>query len=200
MFKKAIFISAALVFALAVLITSVWRTAAKTCLPTVQAQEEAEVLSATPAAEVREKVDYYLPYPGILPDHFLYPVKMIRDKLLVFFTTEPLKRAELFLLFADKRIGAAKSLIEGGKQELGITTLTKAEKYLEKAVSQERLAYEKGKETRSFLEKLAKASLKHEELLLEVKEKVGESAQGIIDDVLSYPRRAYEQTVEILEK
>lgn len=190
MFKKAILIFAALVFALAILITSIWRTAAKTYLPTVQAQE----------AELREKVDYYLPYPGILPDHFLYPVKMIRDKLLVFFTTEPLKRAELFLLFADKRIGAAKSLIEGGKQELGITTLTKAEKYLEKAVSQERLANEKGKETRSFLEKLAKASLKHEELLLEIRERVGESSQGIIDDLLSYPRRAYKQTVEILEK
>jgi hypothetical protein len=104
------------------------------------------------------------------------------------------------LLFADKRIGAAKSLVEGGKQELGVTTLTKAEKYLERAVNQEKVAREKGKDTIAFLEKMAKSSLKHEELLLEIKEKVGESAQTVVDDALSYPRRAYEQVMEILEK
>lgn len=181
MFKKAILVIAALVFAFGILGASVLRTSAQTL-------------------ESDKKVDYYLPYPGILPDHFLYPIKMIRDKVLVFFTTGPVKRAELFLLFADKRIGAAKSLIEGGKQELGITTLTKAEKYLEKAVEQEKVAQEKGKDTVAFLEKLAKASLKHEELLLEVKEKVDESAQKTVDDALSYPRWAYEQVMERLGK
>lgn len=202
MFKKVILITAALAFGFGILTTSVLRTSAQI------RSENYQVLPAatesgqtpTPATEVKKKVDYYLPYPGILPDHFLYPIKMIRDRILVFFTANPLKRAELFLLFADKRIGAAKSLVEGGKKELGVTTLTKAEKYLEKVVNQEKMAREKGKDTIAFLEKMGKASLKHEELLLEIKEKVGESGQKAVDDALSYPRRAYEQVMERLKK
>ena len=34
-------------------------------------------------------VDYNLPYPGILPDHPLYPLQKIRDWLLVTFTRDP---------------------------------------------------------------------------------------------------------------
>ena len=200
MFKKAVLITAALVFAFGILGTSVLRTSAQTHQPEGQISSENYQILPAATESGQTPVDYYLPYPGILPDHFLYPIKMIRDRILVFFTTDPLKKAELFLLFADKRIGAAKSLVEGGKQELGVTTLTKAEKYLEKAVNQENVAREKGKDTIAFLEKMAKASLKHEELLLEIKEKVGESAQTVVDDALSYPRRAYEQVMAILEK
>jgi len=200
MFKKAVLITAALVFAFGILGTSVLRTSAQTHQPEGQISSENYQILPAATESGQTPVDYYLPYPGILPDHFLYPIKMIRDRILVFFTTDPLKKAELFLLFADKRIGAAKSLVEGGKQELGVTTLTKAEKYLEKAVNQENVAREKGKDTITFLEKMAKASLKHEELLLEIKEKVGESAQTVVDDALSYPRRAYEQVMAILEK
>lgn len=187
MFKKTVLITAALVFAFCILGTSVLRTSAQTH----------QIL---PAATESGAVDYYLSYPGILPDHFLYPIKMIRDRILVFFTTDSLKRAELFLLLADKRIGAARSLVDGGKKELGVTTLTKAEKYLEKAISQEKAAREKGKETVAFLEKISEATLKHEELLLEIKEKVDESAQGTVDDALSYSRQAYEEVIRRLKK
>lgn len=207
MFKKTVLITAVLVFAFGILGTSVLRTSAQTHqLREKVASENYQILSAAtesgaiPTAEIRPKVDYYLPYPGILPDHFLYPIKMIRDRVLVFFTIDSLKRAELFLLFADKRIGAAKSLVDGGERELSVTTLTKAEKYLEKAVNQEKVAREKGKETVAFLEKMSKATLKHEELLLEIKEKVDESAQMVVDDALSYSRQAYEEVMKRLKK
>lgn len=185
MLKKSSLILASLLFALGILVTSVVRVSALT-----PAKTPTPVPTTTPP-EVKE-VDYYLPYPGILPDHFLYPIKMIRDRVLLFFTTDPLKKAELLLLLADKRLGAAKVLIEGGKEELGITTLTKAEKYLERAVSEAKIAREKSKDTSQFLERLTKAIMKHEEVLVGLKEKTSGSGQSAIEKILEYPRRALE--------
>lgn len=136
------------------------------------------------------KVEYFLAYPGILPDHFLYPIKMIRDRIWLFLTTDPVKKAETFLLFADKRLGAGKALIEGGKEELGISTLTKAEKYLERAIAQEKIAKEKGKDTVAFLEKLSLSTKKHEEVLLELGR----------ENLLHYPQQGYEEVRQRLGK
>ena len=139
--------------------------------------------TATPTP-VPEKVDYFLVYPGILPDHFLYPIKMIRDRIWLSLTTDPLKKAEVLLLFADKRLGAAKALIEGNKQEKGMSTLTKAEKYLEQAINQEKIAAEKSKDTVAFKEKLVKAQLKHREILLELMGKVDNSGKAVIEGLI----------------
>jgi hypothetical protein len=123
---------------------------------------------------------------------------MIRDRVWLWLTTDSLKRAELLLLFADKRLGAAKALIEGNKIELGITTVTKAEKYLERAITQERIAAQKGKDTKAFLEKLSQATLKHQEVLTKLKEKVPESLKSSLGDALDYAQRGYNQVKEIL--
>lgn len=159
---------------------------------TVFGVEPNEAEGEVEAAE-KEPVDYYLAYPGILPDHFLYPIKMLRDRILLFLTTDPLKKAELFLLFADKRIGAAKSLVEGGKEKLGVTTATQAEKYLEKAVEQEKVAAERNTDTFAFLEKLAKATQKHEEVMVQIQERVTEQARETIQESLQYSRQGQEQ-------
>ena len=186
--KNLALILVALVFAVGILAVSVWRTSSA----------QAPSLEATEAAQ--ESVDYFLAYPGILPDHLLYPIKMIRDRIWLFLTTDPLKKAELFLLFADKRLGAGKALIEKDKIDLGVKTITKAEKYLERAVQQERKAREKGKETTVFLERLSRATLKHEEILLGVKEKVTDLAQKVIEQTLDYPRHGQEEVRKRLGK
>jgi len=148
--------------------------------------------STTPTAlPTPTSVDYFLAYPGILPGHFLYPIKMARDRIWLFFTTDPLKKAETLLLFADKRLEAGKSLIEGGKEQLGISTLTKAEKYLERAVIQEGIARQKGKDTTAFLEKLEAATKKHEEVLIGLQEKVSGAGKGAVGEMLRYPREGY---------
>lgn len=136
-----------------------------------------------------EKVEYFLVYPGILPDHFLYSVKMVRDRVLTFLTVDPLKKAELFLLFADKRLGAGKALIEGGKTDLGVSTITKAEKYLEQAVNQEKTARQNGKDTQVLLEKMTRAVRKHEEVIMELISKVGGDAKSTLEKTLEYPQK-----------
>lgn len=163
-----------------------------------------ESSAATEAADKDDKitspqkeVDYYLPYPGILPDHPLYFLKMIRDRIWLLLTTDPLKKAEVLLLFADKRIGAARVLVEGGKPELGLTTATKAEKYLEKAINQEKLAQEK--ETKIFLEKIKKASLKHEEVLVALSRSL-EGKEDLFEQLLNYSRQGLKKIEERLKE
>jgi len=85
-----------------------------------------ETIEAEP--EVIE--DYYLAYPGILPDHMLYPMKMVRDRVRLWLTGDGEEKTRLYQLYADKRIGAAKVLVEGGEEALGANTAVKAENYL----------------------------------------------------------------------
>ena len=111
-------------------------------------------------------VDYYLPYPGLLPDHPLYWLKMMRDRTQLVLTTKQSAKAGRLLLYGDKRLGAAWALIEGNKTALGVSTLTKAEKYLEEAWDTGRDLPVRGK--------LIKAIRKHLEVLTGLKEKSGE--------------------------
>jgi len=114
---------------------------------------------------VAQGVDYYLPYPGILPDHPLYWLKMVRDRAGLLVTTGKTAKAEKLLLYADKRLGAAWALIDGNKVPLGVSTLTKGEKYLEQAVQLRDSFADKNK--------LDKAVKKHLEVLAILKEKTG---------------------------
>jgi len=189
---------AALIFATGVLVTSVVSTTAQSSSSRVLPAETEAELSPEATVSPEPKVDYYLPYPGILPDNVLYPLKMLRDRILLWLTAEPVARAERFLLFADKRLGAGKALIEGGKEDLGIGTLSKGEKYLEQAIVQAEKAKEAGKETTALYEKLAKATLKHQEVLGDLVLKAPEQTQSAVKEIMGYPQRGYEKVIEVL--
>ncbi len=147
----------------------------------VMQEEEVEDFVIAPAMEAEtQATDYYLPYPGILPDHPMYWLKMVRDRVQLWLTTSSTSKVSKQLLYADKRLGAGFSLIEGNKISLGVTTLTKAEKYLEQAVN---LA--KGlNDDQVDKTKLAKAVLKHKEVLGMVKEKVGDEQGQVLNELL----------------
>lgn len=75
-------------------------------------------------------IEYTLPYPGILPDHPLYPLKVLRDRILLLLIIDPLKKAEFSKLLADKRLNMGIFLIDKGKPVLAESTISKGEKYL----------------------------------------------------------------------
>lgn len=132
------------------------------------------------------KLEYFFPYPGILPDSPLYNLKMVRDKLWLWLTTDSLSRTNLLLLYADKRLGAGKALIEGNKTALGVTTLTKAEKYLEKAIVEAKRMKGKRTDTGQVSEKLGKAVLAHREILTTLKEKLNSEGQIAVEDLIEF--------------
>ncbi len=81
-------------------------------------------------ASVFAAKDYNLPYPGILPNHPLYTVKVIRDRFLEFFTRDQVAKSELYLLYADKRINMAKMLSDQSEWALAEEMASKSQKYL----------------------------------------------------------------------
>lgn len=141
---------------------------------------------AVPTISLPPKIDYILVYPGILPDSPLYKIKAIRDRIWLWLETDSIKKSELLLLYSDKRVGAGKVLIEGNKVDLGITTFWKGEKYLESAVKEVKSAKSKNLSAGLIAGKVKLASLKHEEILLEIKEKVTPEGRAGIEEILKY--------------
>ena len=154
----------------------------------------------TPVAAPKIVVDYTMPYPGkTLPDNPLWSLKAIRDWTWYRFTGDPLKKAELALLFSDKRLISSKLLFESKKPDIAVSTLTKGEKYLEIAFNQEEIARKKGKDTSEFVAKLANAALKHRQVIEEELLPISpEDAKPEIIKVEFYAKNTYKLCTEVL--
>lgn len=204
--KNLLIVLSALVFGLSVVLISAKRVSQAQVLGEVVGEVEGQMdtgnmesIEVTKDTEKKE-VDYYLPYPGILPDHPLYWLKMIRDRIMLLLTPEPVAKFDRLLLYADKRLGAAQALIEGGKKELGVATATKGEKYLERTVTQFKQIKDQGKATPELTERLRKATLKHEEVLQKVLEKVPDQAKSAIQEAIEKSRHGYETVMQVRER
>lgn len=124
---------------------------------------------------VKKASDYVLPFPGILPDNILYTLKIARDKVFEFLIVDQVKKADFYLLQADKRLTSGEALIAKSKFLLGEQTISKAEKYLIQAADMASLAAARGKETGDVIDRLKKASLKHALVIEELRKKGPES-------------------------
>lgn len=156
------------------------------------------VPTAKPTNNIPE-IDYTFVYPGkTRPDSPFWSLKALRDKLLYTFTTNPLKKAELALLFSDKRLQDSKTLLEDKKPDLAISTLGKGEKYLELAVSEEGIARSKGIDTKDFLIKLASASLKHRQIIESLFSLLPEDGKPTVNKTEDYSKNSYNSSRDAL--
>ncbi len=150
--------------------------------PSDQMSEEVPsdaTLSATPT------VEYTLPYPGILPDHPLYKIKLFRDRALDFLIRDPLKRIEFNLLMADKRLNMGISLTEKERYALAEETVSKGEKYFVHAVDEFKKARDEGREIPGDLvNRLRMSSEKHILVISDLKAGAPESVQAGYDTSL----------------
>jgi hypothetical protein len=122
------------------------------------------------------KVIYDLPYPGILPDHPLYVVKAVRDRILDWLTRDNIKKAELYLLYSDKRLAMTVELENKGKISLAISTLTKSEKYFAKIPDLVAAAKKQGGgPTEGLIHQLKLSNDKHREV---IEQTLKQSPQG----------------------
>ncbi len=151
------------------------------------------------ASEEKIVIEYQLPYPGnVTPDSPLWFVKAGRDKLWYNLSMNPSKKAELALLYADKRLVMSKTLFENEKPDLGFSTLSKGEKYLELALENEKLARSKGGDTSILLTKLGIASLKHREVIEEILTMSPEDARPEIVKISDYSKNVYKEVRDTL--
>ena len=195
MIKKTALVAITLVLAIGVLLISIDKTvsptkAASTLSFTVEPASTSPDLAGKESLQ-SSQVDYFLPYPGILPDSPLYKIKMVRDRIWLWLTRQSSKKLDLLLLFADKRIGAGEILIKGNKVALGVSTLTKGEKYWERAVGEvNRLSAEKRMGAK---EKLIKASLKYQEILENLVLRVSSEEKTELEKILNSLKSLREQ-------
>jgi hypothetical protein len=134
-------------------------------VPSAYAQEELEIdaISVTPPSEVQ----YTLPFPGILPSNPLYPLKATRDRVVSFFISDPVKKAEFDLLQADKRLQAGLFLLseENPDHALAISTISKGQNYFEEALVAAGKLKQTKEEAGDLPNRLHTAALKHHEVL-----------------------------------
>lgn len=124
-------------------------------------EEKANTAPPTPKASI----NYNLPFPGILPDHPLYPLKVLRDKILTVFTRDPVKKFHLYLLFADKHLTMGRMLWEKQNLSLSIKTLTTGETYLLTAAIQLSKLKQGGALPEGVVDKLELACDKHAQII-----------------------------------
>lgn len=138
-------------------------------------------------------IDYVLAYQGkVNPDNFLWYLKVVRDRVWYLFTFNKDKKVELNMLFADKRLSSALELFKSNKPDLGLTTLTKAEKYL-------LIASEVGTDNMDINKKLALSSLKHREVI--ENEILKESPEDLKPDVIKtgdYSKDVYKKVRDFM--
>ena len=195
--KRNVLVLFVFLFGVSVAGVSIWRS--RPALVTLAAQSEAESQEVVVEERLAEAADEYpLPYPGILPDHPLYFLKMIRDRIQLWLTRDALVRAELMLHFGDKRIASALDLAEKGKAGLASSTATKAEIYLERAVGEAERSTEAGKDTQEFYERFVRASSKHEKVLIGILARVPDEAKSSVEESLEKSRSGYQRAVEVV--
>lgn len=146
-----------------------------------QKQTPEPTTSAKPAV-----VQYDLAYPGILPDHPLYKLKVLRDKISEALISDPLKKIEFYLLQADKGILATAILVDKNKIELAQQTVLKAENNYTLLAGE--LNNLPRKPSKSLFDKLETANLKHQEVLIRLAERVSEDKRKTFNQVIDFAK------------
>jgi len=146
------------------------------------------------------EVMYVMPHPGMLPSHALYPLKMLRDRVVEWLTFDQRGKTELMILYADKRMGAAKQLLEEGEEDLGVETGLKAVMYQERAVGMLEQLKKDGENVGELANKLERGTAKHAELWKELVDKVGEKTKPRMDEYKDKTKEHNTRMQRVLER
>lgn len=138
----------------------------------------------TATSSSTQEVNYTLPYPGLLPDSPLYFFRVLRDGIVGFLISDPLKKSEFDLLQADKRLNAGIYLVNKGETSLAFSTVSKAENYFDQAITKLGEARAEGKDVTGMEGKLRDALKKHEQELKILAGKVNANLKTSFDQEL----------------
>ncbi len=127
---------------------------------------------ATQSAPSTQKINYELPFPGMLPDNPFYFLKVIRDAIVKALINDDLKRARFSLESGEKRMYAGKLLVDKNKDKLAVETIAKSNNYLEDAINAIKKYSKnnpKSTDVKPFLSVFDTVVLKHLEIAGEIK-------------------------------
>lgn len=148
----------------------------------------------TPSA----KINYYLAYPGILPDNPLYKLKVLRDKISERFISDPKKKIDFYLLQTDKGLLAAAMLIDKKEFSLAKQTALKAENNYSLLTSE--LYKLQKRPSNNFFKNLEVASLKHQEVLNSITKRVPKGNKKDFQTVLYFSKTNLQSVKNFLKE
>ena len=149
---------------------------------TTHAQQPATEPTPTPSI-----VQYDLAFPGILPDHPLYKVKVLRDKLQILFIADPQKRMAFLLRQADKGMLATAMLVDKHNIPLAHETALKAEHNITFLIDV--LRAWGTIPPNDFVERIRTATAKHQEVLASLVPRVQEQERKTFETVIEFSQR-----------
>ena len=81
---------------------------------------------------------------------------------------------------ADKRLGGAQALFNKGEYDLAITTLSKSGNYFYQAIQYAAGAKKQGENINDVISRLTSASLKHQQIILQMIKQASKNNKGIL--------------------
>ena len=136
-----------------------------------------------------------LPDPGILPGNPFYFLKSATEGIGTFFTFGDVAKADRFIYLAEKRLSEAQALTDAGELERAQRATEKYEKRLAKSLEKAEEAKTKGKNVDEILARFAEATIRHQEVLARVYEKVPEQAKAAIERVMQKGAEKYDRAI-----
>lgn len=130
------------------------------------------------------RVEYYLPYPGMLPDNPLYFLKNIRDRIIEVLISDPVNKSEFYILQADKKLNMGAVLMSEGKTQDAVKILDESLAHRRHAVDVLLKAQETGVTVPGYVfEKLVLSLQKHNEILSDL-DMPDKDIDGMLDETL----------------
>lgn len=137
-----------------------------------------------------------LPNPGLTPDSPFYFFDTLGKKISLFFTFDPVKKAQKAVHYAEERIAEAKVMAEKNKPDATERANQNYREFLELANKKTQEAKEKGKDVEELATSITEKTLKHQEVLIEIFEKVPDEAKTAIQKAIEVSRKGSEQAVQ----
>lgn len=132
-----------------------------------------------------ESVEYTLPFAGVLPDNPLYSLKIVRDNFWLFFTRDNIKKAEVLLLFSDRKTAATQMLFEKGKWDMGIDTMREAEQNFERMVDMIVLSKNQGvSPDEALVLKMKLSNTKHRQVIEQLLIAAPQGSRKALEDIM----------------
>ena len=157
----------------------------------------AQTVTPGPAV-VETKVEYALPYPGILPDHPLYFLKRLRDQILERLIVDPVRKIEFYMLQADKSVNTGLFLAAKQSEALANESLKRGQTYLDQAIQAAAALKAEGKEVPSHLvERFANAGAKYEEVLADLVSRANETQKAVLMSLMESFARLQEEVAKL---
>jgi len=142
------------------------------------------------------QADFSLPNPGLTPDSPFYFFDTLWEKVSLFFTFVPEKKAKKAIQFAEEKLAEAKAMAEKNKPEAIEKANQKYQEFLGLANQKTHEAKEKGRDVEELAILITEKTLKHQEILMEVSEKVPEQAKIAVEKAIEVSRKGSEIAVQ----